>query len=63
MYNELFELNYSDALIIGVKEIPDNKKRIVFEGSLEQMRRYIEEHPEDYDLTFGEFLTSKMIGQ
>ena len=61
MGSDLFDLNYSDALISEIKNIKNPKVRKVFLIYLEQMEKKLEENPEDYDLTFEEFMSAKMI--
>jgi len=61
MGSDLFNLNYSDALISEIKNIKNPKVRKVFLIYLEQMEKKLEENPEDYDLTFEEFMSAKMI--
>ena len=61
MGSDLFNLNYSDALISEIKNIKNPKVRKVFLIYLEQMEKKLEENPEDYGLTFEEFMSAKMI--
>ena len=61
MTDNLFHLNYSDALIEEIGNIKNPKVRKVFMIYLKQMEKDIEEHPEDYILTLGEFLSAKII--
>ena len=61
MGSDLFNLNYSDALISEIKNIKNPKVRKVFMIYIEQMEKKLEENPEDYVLTFGEFMSAKMI--
>lgn len=61
MGSDLFDLNYSDALISEIKNIKNPKVRKVFLIYLEQMEKKLEENPEDYGLTFEEFMSAKMI--
>lgn len=61
MISDLFNLNYSDALISEIKNIKNPKVRKVFLIYIEQMEKKLEENPEDYVLTFGEFMSAKMI--
>ena len=61
MTDNLFCLNYSDALIEEIRNIKSPKVRKVFMIYLKQMEKDIEEHPEDYSLTLGEFLFAKII--
>ena len=61
MGSDLFDLNYSDALISEIKNIKNPKVRKVFLIYLEQMEKKLEENPEDYALTFREVWSAKMI--
>ena len=61
MTDNLFHLNYSDALKEEIRNIKNPKVRKVFMNYFKQMEKDIEEHPEDYSLTFGEFLFAKII--
>ena len=59
MTDNLFHLNYSDALIEEIGNIKNPKVRKVFIIYLKQMEKDIEEHPEDYILTLGEYLSMR----
>ena len=61
MTDNLFDLNYSDALKEEIRNIKNPKVRKVFMIYFKQMEKDIEEHPEDYILTLGEFLSAKII--
>ena len=61
MTDNLFDLNYCDALKEAIRNIKNPKVRKVFMNYFKQMEKDIEEHPEDYSLTLGEFLFAKII--
>jgi len=59
MTDNLFDLNYSDALKEEIRNIKNPKVRKVFMIYFKQMEKDIEEHPEDYILTLGEYLSMR----
>ena len=61
MTDNLFHLNYSDALKEEIRNIKNPKVRKVFMNYFKQMEKYIKEHPEDYSLTLRELLRAKII--
>jgi len=61
MTDNLFCLNYSDALKEEIRNIKNPKVRKVFMNYFKQMEKDIKEHPEDDSLTLGEFLFAKII--
>ena len=61
MCTNLFNLPYSDALKYEIENIKDPKVRTVFIIYFREMEKAIERNPEDNILTFGEFLSAKII--
>ena len=59
MTDNLFDLNYCDALKEAIRNIKNPKVRKVFMIYFKQMEKDIEEHPEDYILTLGEYLSMR----
>lgn len=61
MRNNLFDLNYSDALKEEIGNIRDAKVRKVFMIYYNEMGKAIERNPEDIILTLGEFISAKIL--
>lgn len=61
MRNNLFDLNYSDALKEEIGNIRDAKVRKVFMIYYKEMGKAIERNPEDIILTLGEFISAKIL--